>query len=116
MKMLENMLDYRTKRHKIIASNITNIDTPGFQPSDISFKDQYAKAGKLSLKTTDSMHIPKKNTSRHPLDYEISQSDEKVVIDKEMADLAENHLMYNTTVEMLARKFRGLKTVLKEAK
>ena len=37
-------------------------------------------------------------------------------IDTEMANLAENNLMYNMTVEMLARKFRGLNTVLKETK
>jgi flagellar basal-body rod protein FlgB len=116
MKMLENMMDYRTKRHQIISSNITNIDTADFKPSDISFQEQVTKAGKLPMTTTDPKHIPHHFNDKQTLDYEITQSDEKVVIDKEMSNLAENHLMYNTTVEMLARKFRGLETVLKEAK
>jgi flagellar basal body rod protein FlgB len=33
-----------------------------------------------------------------------------------MANLAENQLMYNFTVDMLSRKFKGIKTVLTEAK
>jgi len=116
IKMLENMMDYRTKRHKIISTNITNIDTADFKPSDITFEEQVSKAGKLPMNTTNSMHFPKRDSGKQTLDYEITQSEEKVVIDKEMSNLAENHLMYNTTVEMMARKFKGLDTVLKEAK
>jgi len=37
-------------------------------------------------------------------------------MDHEMASLAENQLMYNLTIELLARKFRGLSNVLREAK
>jgi flagellar basal-body rod protein FlgB len=33
-----------------------------------------------------------------------------------MEKLAENHLMYNLTVELMARKFKGLDSVLREAK
>jgi len=33
-----------------------------------------------------------------------------------MSNLAENHLMFNLTAELLARKFRGIKNVLTEAK
>jgi len=41
---------------------------------------------------------------------------EKVDLDKEMAKLAENNLMYNLTVEFLSRKFRSLNTVLRDTK
>ena len=37
MNLLSGMLDYRSTRHKIIVSNIANIDTEGFKPSDICF-------------------------------------------------------------------------------
>ena len=30
MNQLSGMLDYRSTRHKVIASNIANIDTPGY--------------------------------------------------------------------------------------
>jgi flagellar basal-body rod protein FlgB len=41
---------------------------------------------------------------------------ENVDLDSEMTKLAENNLMYNLTVELLARKFKSLNTVLTETK
>jgi flagellar basal-body rod protein FlgB len=114
--VLSSMLDYRMKRHKIITSNIANIDTENFQPSDISFKGVLRKTGSLQMKTTDSGHIGPKDNRKSPASFEIQKSDEEVKLDTEMANLAENHLMYNMTIEMLSRKFRGINTVLKETK
>jgi flagellar basal-body rod protein FlgB len=116
MDLLSGMLDFRSKRHKIILSNIANIDTDDFKPSDISFNSEFGKTSSLQMTTTDSRHIGPKETKSSAVSFEIKISDEKVKIDTEMANLAENHLMYNMTVDMIARKFRGINTVLKEAK
>jgi flagellar basal-body rod protein FlgB len=116
MDLLSGMLDYRSKRHKIILSNIANIDTDDFKPSDISLNGEFGKTSSLQMTTTDSRHIGPKETKSSPVSFEIKTSDEKVKIDTEMANLAENHLMYNMTVDMMARKFRGINTVLKETK
>jgi flagellar basal-body rod protein FlgB len=122
MNLLSGMLDYRSKRHKVIISNVANIDTEGFKPSDISFKQALGKANALGtpcrkvspLATTDPGHIGRKESAAGPV--EVITSEENVKIDKEMANLAENQLMYNFTVDMLSRKFKGIKTVLTEAK
>lgn len=116
MRSLSGMLDYRSARHKVILSNVANIDTVGFKPSDISFKNTYEKTNTLPISTTDPKHIGQQNGTGDSASYEIKTSEEAVKVDTEMANLAENHLMYNMTVEMLARKFKGLNTVLKETK
>ncbi len=116
MDLLSGMLDYRSKRHKIIVSNIANIDTEDFKPSDISFKTEFGKTSSIPMTTTDPGHIGQLDSKSGPVSFEINTSEEKVKIDTEMANLAENHLMYNMTVDMLARKFRGINTVLKETK
>jgi len=116
INVLSGMLDYRTKRHKVIVSNVTNMDTPDFKPSDVTFKNELGKTGKLIITTTDPGHILPGKGSAGPIQYEIKTSEESGKIDTEMANLAENHLMYNMTVEMLARKFKGLNTVLKETR
>jgi flagellar basal-body rod protein FlgB len=116
MTMLADMLAYRTKRHNVIVSNITNMDTAGFKPSDVSFKSEFDKADTLILKTTAPGHISTGNDTAGAVAYEIKTSEEKAKLDTEMANIAENNLMYNTTVEMLARKFKGLETVLKETR
>lgn len=115
--LLSNMLDYRAERHKVIASNIANLDTPGYKPSTIDFRENLDeimnKREPLLLTRTNPRHFQAGGGGR---EFQISTSGDKVEIDKEMADLAENNITYNATVEMLARKFRGLNTVLKETK
>ena len=39
-----------------------------------------------------------------------------VDLDREMAKIAENQLMYNATLRMLAHKFRGLKSAIAEGR
>jgi flagellar basal-body rod protein FlgB len=115
MNLLSGMLDYRSKRHKIIISNIANIDTEGFKPSDISFKQVLGNTNAIQMATTAPGHIGRKESvAGGPV--EVITSDKSVKIDTEMANLAENQLMFNMTVDMLSRKFRGINTVLKETK
>jgi len=117
MDLLSGMLDYRSKRHKIIVSNIANIDTEDFKPSDLSFKTEFGKTNSIiQMTTTDPGHMDRGNSKSSFVSFEVKTSEEKVKIDTEMANLAENQLMYNMTVDMLARKFRGINTVLKETK
>lgn len=105
IEMLSAILDFRSERHKVIASNIANIDTPNYRPKDIVFKEEL----KALISNDDGVRIDK-------ADFEVIDSGERVNLDSEMAKLAENNLMHNLTVELLARKFRGLNTVLREAK
>ena len=116
VNLLSGMLDYRAKRHTVILSNISNLDTPDFKPSDVSFKAELERADRLTVTQTDPGHIPLRRNAPDAGRYDIEVSDKNVQVDTEMANLAENHLMYNMTVEMLARKFKGLGTVLREAK
>lgn len=39
MSFTEKMLDVTTVRHRVIADNIANVNTPGFKRSEVSFKD-----------------------------------------------------------------------------
>jgi flagellar basal-body rod protein FlgB len=92
------------------------MDASDFKPSDISFKNELGKANAVVMTTTAPGHIPGRRDSAKSADYEITTSEETANIDTEMTNLAENHLMYNMSVELLARKFKGLNTVLKETK
>ena len=114
--LLSGMLDYRSKRHQVLASNIANLDTPDFKPSEMTFQKELDKKKRVSIVTTDPGHLQPKGKTTGPVSFEVTTSEGEVKIDTEMASLAENHLMHNMTVEMLARKFRSLNIVLKEAK
>lgn len=116
--LLSTLMDYRSERNKIISSNIANLDTPDYKPSDYVFRDDLSKAMdvRLLLSRTDRKHFPNAKDQITKNDFKMVTSDNKVDLDTEMKNLSENQLMYNLSVELLSRKFRGIKNVLAGAK
>jgi len=116
--LLSTMLDYRSERNKLITSNIANLDSPDYKTADYVFKEDLHRAmdKKVPLVRTNEKHFPNTKEEITGNDFKIVRSEEKADLDKEMANLAENHLMYNLSAELLARKFKGIKNVLSEAK
>lgn len=62
-------LNLRAQRQEILASNIANADTPGYQARDIDFASQLSKVmengraegSSMALKVTSSRHIAAEN-------------------------------------------------------
>jgi flagellar basal-body rod protein FlgB len=113
--LLSDMLDLHAKRHKVLTSNVANIDTPNYEPKDLDFEKALkgATASRVPLGRTDDKHLPSGVPGQ---DFGVVTTGQKVSLDKEMVNLAENHLMYNTAVELLVRKFKSLNSVIREAK
>ncbi len=116
--LLSTMLDFRSERNKVISSNISNLDSADYKSADYVFKEELRRVieMKVPLTRTHKKHFPntKKEITRD--DFALVKSEEKADLDKEMTNLAENHLMYNLSAELLSRKFKGIKNVLTEAK
>jgi len=116
MKLLSSMMDFRSQKHQLIVSNIANIDTPGYTSKDLQFKGILGEEMQKKLTTTDKRHFSGQFANAGSIDCEVTDSGERVNIDKEMTNLAENHLMYNMSVELLSRKLRSIKNVFSEVK
>ena len=120
INMLSAILDFRSERHRVIASNIANIDTPNYKPKELVSKkeleDIIDKGKRVTMVKSQEKHLSGQPIHCDKTGFEVVNSGEKVNIDKEMAKLAGNNLMYNLTVELLMRKFKGLNSVLREAK
>ena len=117
--LLASSLENRSKRHQVLAANISNIDTPGYKPKDVSFEKELEgfieNPDSVKLQVTREGHVGR-NFIPVDDDLQVFETGEKVAIDNEMAKLAENHIMYNLSVELLVRKFKTLNSVLREAK
>jgi flagellar basal-body rod protein FlgB len=114
--ILSELVSFRSERHKAIVSNVANIDTPGYEPRDLAFKSVLdSEKFNLDLARTNEKHLPGAEQGGKYIKYKVTAG-EGVSLDKEMVNLAENHLKYTADVELLARKFRGIETVLKETK
>jgi len=118
---LSGMLNYRSQRHQVLLANIANLDVPEYRSADLILKRSEEKDPQglrpVQLQKTQAGHMSGKGIFPGSAgEYEVTVTEEKGSLDREMASLSENHLMYNATIEMLARKFRSLNTVLKETK
>jgi flagellar basal-body rod protein FlgB len=112
------MLNFRSERSKLISSNIANLDSIDYKAADYVFKEDLRRAmeGKVQMTGTHEKHFPNNKAEFTKDSFQLVKSDEKPNLDKEMTNLAENQLMYNLSVELLARKFRSLNNVLRDAK
>ena len=119
--LLEKSLDVSARRHRILANNIANQDTMGFQPKDLDFRETLRRELEdppEPLERTHAKHL------KHRYNANISgmirprgdgqPGAEPVNIDTEMTNLMENNVKYRTSVEMLLRKMGMLKTAIVE--
>jgi flagellar basal-body rod protein FlgB len=127
--IMEGTLGLRLARHDITATNLANKDTPGFRAKHLNFEKVLAqslpgKAMELDVRQTDLRHIPTRDTlsafrrasqaiRKSPYGFD-EYGDDKLDIDKEMTLLTKNQLIYNTTVQMLAKEFDNLKYAIGE--
>ena len=113
--MLSDLVGARSQRHQVLASNVSNIDTPGYEPKDVDFQNLIASMQQKGIRVarTHGKHLPAQTPGGG---LSVVRTGDQVSLDKEMVSIAENHLMHNAAVEMLARKFKGLQSVLREAK
>jgi flagellar basal-body rod protein FlgB len=121
IEALQRSLDIRARKHEVIISNIANADTPKYKAFDLIVEDELEKVKHSeyinSLKRTHPMHLQTKlqnrkdaTISRIQFSKEVSlRGDGNTVnMEKEMAELSENNIIYRTSADILSRKFQGL--------
>lgn len=120
---LNNSMDLRAARHKLLASNIANQETPGYRAVDINFEDELRRreggAPSVAMARTSRGHMNGYYNASAPrvLDRatDLPGFDRNSVgIEAEMARLSENTLMYTVSSRLLKGKFNGLMNAIKE--
>ena len=109
---LERVLDYHLQRHGLLASNVTNAETPKYRPRDLIFDDSVKRAS--SLAGGDSRHIgvnrDQSSGNYVKVEYGPTSVDENGVrVERAMARLTANKVRYNSSVEVLRRRLALLK-------
>jgi flagellar basal-body rod protein FlgB len=116
------LVDLSATKHKLIASNVANANTVGYQKKEIDFDKELRKAitkPRMGTNLTDPRHIPLANTPGGPVKItQLKQNpngagDSTVDIEEEMADLAQNQIIFDYGAEMLTRKFKALKSAIR---
>lgn len=121
-------LNLRAQRQEILAANIANADTPGYQARDIDFASQLNKVleqGRISgngiaLNLTAAHHIPAQKMSPPSPDLlfrvpdQPSMDGNTVDMDRERINFADNSLKYQTDLTLITGQIKGMMSVLQQ--
>ena len=118
--LLEQMLRFTQARHRLIAENVVNISTPGYQQKDLSVgkfqellrerADARAAAGNPGDIGFADIGIDVEEPERGLLFHDgQTRSMEQL-----MTDQAKNAMTHNLVVELLRKQFGALDMALKE--
>jgi flagellar basal-body rod protein FlgB len=120
--LLNKVLNVASMRHRAISNNIANVNTVNYARKDVNFADYLrAQVNKPPIigRKTDARHMPvgMPDPLAGPRVFEPDSGPNttginNVDIDQEMADLAENHLLYNIGSHLVSQNFRGLRKVI----
>lgn len=114
--MLEKMLDVSAIKHKVIANNIANINTPGYKRMEVSFADQLEKVIKnASMNKFDTLQ-PKVVIAEKDRNETVRNDGNNVDMDKEISSLLKNTLSYNTYSQLLAKKMELVKSAIENSR
>ena len=107
--LIEKALDIRAFYHRILASNIANVETPGYKEKDIDFGKELDKL------TEDRGHIEVKEKS--VMADGIAPVDGNTVgLEDQIVKMTENTLMYNSLVQMINKKFSMIRYAINEGR
>jgi flagellar basal-body rod protein FlgB len=102
---LEKYMDVLAARQKTVASNIANVDTPGYKTKDIDFQSEFE-----SLLNGSSSGPAAQEVSG----LKVKNDGNNVNLDREARLLSENSIRFTAATNLLKSQFRVLKSAIKE--
>jgi flagellar basal-body rod protein FlgB len=116
-QILEQIIRATTFRHKVLASNIANVDTPGYQTKDVPF-NTLVKNQVMGLNKTNSNHLqgnitPQETGGMTVIERSPWEDGNNVALDKELANMTENALLYQAGTMLLSKKLQMYKNAIK---
>lgn len=116
--LLEQMVRFTSVRHNLIAQNVVNISTPGYQQQDLSLENfQRALADRFAEAQTaapGSVRFDDISADAQRGRGILFHDGQQRSTEQLMSDQAKNALMHNVAVELLRRQFQTMEMALKD--
>ena len=113
-------LSLRSKRNKVLASNIANAATPHFKARDIDFRAslQAAQDAQGAMRATNDRHIPLAGAGTQPevlfrTPSQTSPDGNTVDAHQEHSAFMDNALRYQASLQLLDSRIKGIKNAIK---
>lgn len=126
LRFQQKALNLRAQRQEVLAANIANADTPGYQARDLDFASELKKimvrgrneAQGVSLTLTSTQHIPAQALTAPGAEllYRVpdqpSLDGNTVDMDRERTQFADNSLRYQMGLTVLGGQIKSMMNVL----
>lgn len=115
--IIAKSLDVHGLRHKTLANNIANVETPGFTRSDVSFDSQLQSALEQPSDTIARRMIEDgQPEAKQDLTSPAGPNGNNVTIDREMTEMTKNSTEYEALIRLLSMKDHMLRNVITDGK
>lgn len=126
VRAVAKVLDLQMMKHTVLASNIANKDTPGYQAADIEFNAEVQKALERERTPLGRTRPASQYNRSDPLieDVRATRVDRpmplvgndlnNVHLEKEMTEMVSNTLSYKANVQMISKKLAMLRYAITE--
>lgn len=98
-------MDLLATRQKLVAANVANLDTPGYQTKDLDFQFEF-----LSLQQGATPNVVE------PVGLPNKADGNNVNLDREARLLSENALRFNVASNLLRNEIRTMRKAIEEGK
>jgi len=102
---IEHYMDLLAQRQKLVASNIANLDTPGYRAKDLDFQFEY-----MSLQPGATPNVIEAEG------LTVRNDGNNVSLDREARLLAENALRFNVASNLMRGELRTIKKAIDEGR
>jgi flagellar basal-body rod protein FlgB len=128
--ILEKGLDAVWTKNEVLAANIANADTPGYKSKTVDFESVFSQVlqtgGLFAADRTDSSFGSALSRTLDLDDLKAKISENQAIsqkldgntvdLDREMTDLAENSILYDTLTYAVSKELGRIKMILNEGK
>jgi flagellar basal-body rod protein FlgB len=117
--LVERVLKFAAARHRLIAENMANVDTPGYRQKDLSAAKFYAlindkvrqkKESAPGTTTFDDIDLNADHPSANILFHDRNNRS----MEQLAAEQAKNGMLYMTAIELLKKQYGAMEMALKE--
>lgn len=106
----KQLLDVAARRHEALATNIANVETPGYKRVDFPKEFAHELASRIRARDAQSITIPK--LVADTTTSSIRKDGNNVDVDKEMMTLSRNAAEFDTLAEMVSGSIKQLRLAI----
>jgi len=115
--VLERVISFTAARHRLIAENIANIDTPGYRQKDLSV-ERFQEALRQQIENRNRGRYrgtcEPNGRPEYPLCGILAHDGNNRSMEQLATDMAKNAMMHNVAIELLRKQYQQMDMALRE--